>query len=184
MTDTIGSQDFGHIYCKRELSFQQAICCLSFRCMSEHIHVVNSVIKMVKNPKHITTSSKPNIHQSTPQQVVWHLWCRWVKFFLHSWLLACDANGWMSGLEEDVFALFTELQSMHLICSLTWKSDSMACWNMRISFTYMCSEVSLTQKLLELRNLAVEHNIATFSELSLTAAHWWQGRLTRGWYCE
>ena len=26
------------------------------------------------------------------QQVVWHLWCRWVTLFLHSWLLACDAN--------------------------------------------------------------------------------------------
>ena len=52
----------------------------------------------------------------------------------------------------------------------------------------MCSKVSLTQKLqvysisgrCGMRNLAVEHNIATFSELSLTVAHWWQGRLTRG----
>ena len=24
-------------------------------------------------------------------QVVWHLWCRWIKI-LHSWLLACAAN--------------------------------------------------------------------------------------------
>ena len=53
----------------------------------------------------------------------------------------------------------------------------------------MCSEVSLTQKLqvysissrCGMRNLAVEHNIATFSDLSLTVARR-QGRLTRGWY--
>ena len=58
---------------KRKLSFQQAICYMSFRQVNIlHAWTVNSVNRLLKIPKHIQAiwfSSKPNIFPR-------HLWCR------------------------------------------------------------------------------------------------------------
>ena len=51
-----------HAHVKRELSFQQAICYLSFRLVNIlHGLTVHSVNRLVKNPKHITAMDILNI---------------------------------------------------------------------------------------------------------------------------
>ena len=79
---------------KRKLSFQQAICYLSL-CWVNILHAwtVNSVNRLVKNPKHITAITfpfKPNTYSSASQtsslSFVMRMailtnssWCKWIK---------------------------------------------------------------------------------------------------------
>ena len=51
---------FGFVFAKMELSFQQVICNLSFRWVNIlHSWTVNSVNRLIKNPKHITAITVP-----------------------------------------------------------------------------------------------------------------------------
>ena len=67
-----------------KLSFQQAICYLTFSVNTLHTWWTDWLI-IQKHP------FSPCLTFTHPyyKQVLWHLWCRWVKC---SWLLACNVN--------------------------------------------------------------------------------------------
>ena len=115
---------------KRESSFQQAICYLSFRWLN--IWTVNCVNRLAKNPKHSLQQSplharKPNHYHLHHKQLVKNakithmhhkcqstcLWCRWVNVRLG---IAVMCFGFLICSHN--------LLSMHVICSLTWNSDN------------------------------------------------------------
>ena len=95
--------------CWKEMSFQQAICYLSFRWVNKlYAWTVNSVNRLVKNPKHITAIT----FFASSQECL--LIC-----IMNARLLACDRDGWRLRLVEKVVATmcFGFLnQSVHSPC--------------------------------------------------------------------
>ena len=113
---TINFSSMSHV--ERKLSFQQAICYLSFRWVNLlHAWTVNSGNRLgekAHDRNHLFLQAK---HLYTHhKQVVWHLWCRWVKLaFLTTYLLVMLTWNWDSFVEmaisiyETIFASSDDL---------------------------------------------------------------------------
>ena len=134
----ISRYGFPNSNCTLKLSFQQATCCLSFRWVNIlHAWTVNSVNRLVKNPKHITEMTFPskadiypfashahsqecrtnftNLHYEC-QTTCW--WCGWVNVRLK----------WKSNCCNMCFEFLTNLSTELTVHACNQIADSLLKW--------------------------------------------------------